>query len=124
MASGDDETVTQTQSTDGLDLMVRKFVRLALACEYSRTPIRRSDVSAKVLEQTGARKFKVVFDKTQETLKEVFGMQMVELPAREKITLAQRRRVLAFGGQGLIADDLQRRNCRKRDPRHTQSHGY
>ena len=95
-ASGNDENVTQTQSTTGIDMMVRKFVRLALACEYSRTPIRRSEVSAKVLEQSGARQFKVVFEKTQETLKRVFGMQMVELPAREKITLAQRRSTLPF----------------------------
>lgn len=70
--------------------MVKKFVRLALACEYQRRPIRRADISEKVLGSQG-RQFKKVFEQAQQELRSVFGMEMVELPAREKVTLQQRR---------------------------------
>lgn len=71
--------------------MVNKLVRLAMACEYSRLPIRRGDISTKVLGEMGGRKFKLVFEGAQEQLRQVFGMEMVELPGREKVTVAQRR---------------------------------
>jgi hypothetical protein len=71
--------------------MVKKMVRLALASEYSRLPIRRTDISAKVLGEQGTRQFKVVFEQAQKELKTRFGMEMVELPAREKTTISQRR---------------------------------
>lgn len=35
--------------------------------------------------------FKQVFAEAQGMLREVFGMEMVELPARERITLQQKR---------------------------------
>ncbi|KAJ5364317.1 uncharacterized protein N7496_010030 [Penicillium cataractarum] len=74
-----------------LDAMVKKMVRLALASEYSRLPIRRTDISAKVLGEQGSRQFKTVFDTAQQHLRSKFGMEMVELPAREKVTILQRR---------------------------------
>lgn len=37
------------------------------------------------------RQFKMVFSEAQSELKAVFGMQMTELPLREKVTLQQRR---------------------------------
>ena len=37
------------QGVSSNDQMVKKLVRLALASEYSRIPIRRSDISAKGL---------------------------------------------------------------------------
>ncbi len=95
---------------DGVDSaqMVKKLVRLALACEYARQPIRRVDIGVKgdtcpgksseaheliwlVVLGTNGRKFKVVFDRAQATLRETFGMEMVELPVREKVTISQRR---------------------------------
>lgn len=74
-----------------INVMVKKLVRLALASEYSRQPIRRADISAKVLGDGGSRHFKLVFLDAQKTLKEVFGMQMVEQPGKEKVTISQRR---------------------------------
>jgi hypothetical protein len=71
--------------------MVKKMVRLALASEYARQPIRRTDISAKVLGEQGARQFKAVFEQAQVALREKFGMQMVELPGKEKVTVHQRR---------------------------------
>ncbi|KAI9817621.1 MAG: hypothetical protein M1832_004625 [Thelocarpon impressellum] len=77
---------------DGVDAaqLVKKLVRLALACEYARQPIRRQDIGSKVLGSNG-RRFKVVFEGAQRVLKATFGMEMVELPVREKVTISQRR---------------------------------
>jgi hypothetical protein len=69
---------------------VKKLVRLALACEYARIPIRRNDISQKVLDP-GSRQFKYVFDNAQKQLRERFGMEMVEQPSKEKVTISQKR---------------------------------
>ena len=79
-----------TQADSSLDQMVKKLVRLALASEYQRRPIRRADISEKVLGSQG-RQFKRVFDQAQADLQAVFGMELRELPAKDKITLQQRR---------------------------------
>ncbi|CAK43290.1 uncharacterized protein An18g04880 [Aspergillus niger] len=71
--------------------MVKKMVRLALASEFSRLPIRRSDISVKVLGEQGTRQFKTVFEEAQRVLQEKFGMEMMELPVKEKVTVQQRR---------------------------------
>lgn len=84
----DDDGPSAPTSTDA---MVKKMVRLAIASEYSRLPIRRNDISAKVLGEQGSRQFKLVFDQAQRELRQRFGMEMTELPAREKVTITQRR---------------------------------
>lgn len=76
--------------------MVKKLVRLALASEYARQPIRRTDISAKVLGEQGARQFKTVFEEAQKALRMRFGMEMVELPGRERVTIRERRGGLFF----------------------------
>ncbi|KAJ6056028.1 hypothetical protein N7444_005126 [Penicillium canescens] len=73
------------------DAMVKKLVRLVMASEYSRLPIRRTDISAKVLGEQGSRQFKLVFEQAQNELRHRFGMEMSELPAKEKVTISQRR---------------------------------
>ncbi|KAF2860719.1 MAGE-domain-containing protein [Piedraia hortae CBS 480.64] len=70
--------------------MTRKMVRYALACQFQRRPIRRPDVGEKVLAGA-SRQFKEVFKNAQQQLRDIFAMEMVELPAKEKVTLAQRR---------------------------------
>jgi hypothetical protein len=70
--------------------MVKKLVRLALASEYQRRPIRRADITEKVLGSQG-REFKTVFEQAQTDLRAVFGMELRELPAKDKVTLQQRR---------------------------------
>ncbi|KAB8237897.1 MAGE-domain-containing protein [Aspergillus alliaceus] len=92
--AGDDDDNDDDDSThhpSSTDLMVKKMVRFALASEYSRLPIRRTEISTKVLGEQGARQFKAVFEAAQKALREKFGMQMVELPGREKVTIHQRR---------------------------------
>lgn len=81
---------TQTQSMPHRSL-IKKMVRYALSCEYARQPIRRGDISTKVLGDAGTRQFKVVFEGAQKELKATFGMQMTELPVKEKTNLNQRR---------------------------------
>lgn len=67
-----------------------KLVRLALALEFQRRPLRRADISEKVLGAS-SRQFKNVFNQAQIHLRTVFGMELTELPAKEKITLQQKR---------------------------------
>ncbi|KAI1198277.1 MAGE protein [Nemania serpens] len=74
------------------DQLVKKLVRYALACEYARIPIRRDGIRDKVLG-AHARSFRRVFDAAQEQLQKVFGMEMVELPVREKRTLKDKQTV-------------------------------
>lgn len=44
------------------------------------------------------RRFKHVFDDAQQQLRDVFGMELTELPQKEKITVAQKRGRLAWYG--------------------------
>ena len=81
---------------------MKKLVRLALASEYSRQTIRRADITTKVLGEQGSRPFKMVFDQAQKALKTTFGMEMVELPQREKVTASQRRGVYLRVNQFLL----------------------
>ncbi|KAH0560097.1 hypothetical protein GP486_003378 [Trichoglossum hirsutum] len=86
------DTVVEDGATQGsvVNQLVKKLVRLALACEFSRQPIRRADISTKVLGPHG-RWFKQVFEEAQKQLRGKFGMEMTELPMREKVTISQRR---------------------------------
>ncbi|KAK6331138.1 hypothetical protein TWF696_003207 [Orbilia brochopaga] len=79
---------------------VSKLVRLALAQEYQKKPIRRQDISEKALGTQYKGDFRQVFDEAQTALKLVFGFSMVELPATtEKVSLAQQRRQAAAEAQ-------------------------
>lgn len=81
-----------SQSSSTLNTAIKKLVRLALSTEYSRTPLRRLDISQKILAETShSRSFKQVFAGAQKVLRETFGMQLVELPSREKTSLKDRR---------------------------------
>ncbi|KAI4278146.1 MAG: hypothetical protein LQ337_001223 [Flavoplaca oasis] len=71
--------------------MVKKLVRLALASEYSRQPIRRADITTKVMAPHAGRQFKSIFEEANHQLRSTFGCQMTELPQKEKITISQKR---------------------------------
>ena len=79
--------------------MVKKLVRLALASEYSRNPIRRSDISAKVMPPGTGRQFKSILAEANSQLAAVFGMGLTELPSKEKITVTQKRAAQRAGTQ-------------------------
>ncbi|KAI1417142.1 MAGE-domain-containing protein [Hypoxylon sp. FL1857] len=76
------------------DQLVKKLVRYALACEYARIPIRRDGIREKVLG-SHPRSFKRVFEGAQAQLQKVFGMEMVELPVKEKRTLKEKQKANA-----------------------------
>ncbi|KAI9774382.1 MAG: Altered inheritance of mitochondria protein 18 mitochondrial [Geoglossum simile] len=83
-----EDGATQGPGGSTADQLAKKMVRLALACEFSRQPIRRADISAKGPD---GRRFKQVFEEAQKQLRDKFGMEMTELPIREKVTISQRR---------------------------------
>lgn len=89
-AASDDEEAEDESGANITD-MSRKLVRLALSYEYQRRTIRRADISEKVLGANNSRKFKDVWNQAQGSLRDVFGVEMVELPVKEKVTLQQRR---------------------------------
>ncbi|KAF3921091.1 hypothetical protein AA313_de0207016 [Arthrobotrys entomopaga] len=98
---GDGEQEEEEEERGGKGVSpVSKLVRLALAMEYQKKPIRRQDITEKVLGPSFKSDFKGIFDEAQTALRLVFGFQMVELPAvTEKISLAQQRRAAAAEAQ-------------------------
>ncbi|KAK7696489.1 hypothetical protein QCA50_001146 [Cerrena zonata] len=60
------------------------LVRLALFCEQRRTPLRRDEISKKVLG-TKSRAFAEVYVRAQDILRKTFGMELVELQARSEV---------------------------------------
>lgn len=88
---GDADATEETQGGSSHGQMVKKLVRLALASEYSRQAIRRTDITAKVMAPNTGRQFKHVFAEAQDQLRSVFGMELTELPQKEKVTISQKR---------------------------------
>nr|CDI53832.1 conserved hypothetical protein [Melanopsichium pennsylvanicum 4] len=58
------------------------LARYAMACEYSRTLIRKDDIRTKVLDNNTSRSFAPVFNAAQQLLFRTFGMYMVEVRAK------------------------------------------
>ncbi|KAH7158009.1 MAGE family-domain-containing protein [Dactylonectria estremocensis] len=84
------------QSAD--DQMAKKLIRYAISCEYSRTAIRRDGIKERVLGNRG-RSFKRIFALAQIQLKKVWGMELRELPVREKMTLQEKRQAMKSNSQ-------------------------
>ncbi|KID72475.1 Non-structural maintenance of chromosome element 3 [Metarhizium brunneum] len=83
------------------DQLAKKLVRYALSCEYSRTPIRRDGIKERVLGNQG-RSFKRIFALAQKQLKLVWGMELRELPVREKMSLQEKRQAMKSNSQAKI----------------------
>ncbi|EAQ89927.1 hypothetical protein CHGG_06546 [Chaetomium globosum CBS 148.51] len=83
-----DEQMADGGQRDETSHLIKSLVRYALACEYSRTPIRRD-----VLGSNG-REFKKVFAGAQKQLQATFGMEMIELPTKDRnlLTTEQKRK--------------------------------
>jgi hypothetical protein len=73
------------------------LIRLALACEVSKRPVRREDVQNLILGENGGRLLRPLLIQTNERLAKDFGMQLVPLPtisrAPSTLTVAGRRAV-------------------------------
>ncbi|KAF1958490.1 MAGE-domain-containing protein [Byssothecium circinans] len=92
-----DEVGEEEHGSGSVAQLSKALVRYALACEYSRIPIKRQDVGQKVLG-THTRKFKAVFDAANSQLMDIFGMQLEELPNKGKHTMRQKRAAAASEG--------------------------
>jgi len=65
-----------------------------------------------VLGTHGGRQFKAVFEEAQKQLRDKFGMEMTELPVKEKVTISQRRGMATFFGLSQhIGSGIFRINC-------------
>ncbi|KAJ3043055.1 hypothetical protein HDV00_005963 [Rhizophlyctis rosea] len=94
-ASSSDDEPAQTQSRnrseqylakmqeEEINKAVKDFVRLALATEHQRQPLRREEISKKVLKEH-SRAFDAIFVKAQARLRDVFGLELVLMPSKEK----------------------------------------
>ncbi|KAF2637317.1 MAGE-domain-containing protein [Massarina eburnea CBS 473.64] len=92
-----DEAEEEGEGSGSIAQLSKALVRYALACEYSRTPIKRPEVAQKVLG-THTRKFRAVFEAANSQLMDVFGMQMEELAKSENVTMKQKKRAVASEG--------------------------
>ncbi|KAJ5936210.1 hypothetical protein N7454_005508 [Penicillium verhagenii] len=86
-----DISANSPHTSTSVDSLVKKMVKFALAKEYKRLPIKREDITSKVLVEQERRMFKTVFQHAQLKLMDVFGMEMTELPPKQIITTSQRR---------------------------------
>ncbi|RIB28767.1 MAGE family-domain-containing protein [Gigaspora rosea] len=77
------EKAAQKLSTEELERKVKDVVRLALSSELRKIPLKRDEITRKVLHEH-SRAFTVVMSKARERLRDIFGMDLVELPAKEK----------------------------------------
>ncbi|KAI6249034.1 hypothetical protein HI914_03007 [Erysiphe necator] len=101
----DDDDNNEANSSEDLDQTVKKVIRYVLACDYQRLTIKRSGITEKgfimilkcfddtkilvIGKQRG--NFKKVFKEAQQLLRDRFGLEMVELPARQKVTLREKK---------------------------------
>ncbi|KAG5957415.1 hypothetical protein E4U58_006073 [Claviceps cyperi] len=84
--------------------LAKKLVRYALSCEFSRRPIRRDGrdgIKERVLQNRG-RSFKKIFTLAQRQLRQVWGMELRELPVREKMSLQEKRQAMRTNSQPKI----------------------
>ncbi|KAJ6500519.1 MAGE family-domain-containing protein [Mycena sanguinolenta] len=79
----DDEDEEQDGKSD-LDRAAYALVRLAMFTEHKRVPLRRDEISKKVLGSNG-RAFNRVFTTAQGILRNTFGMELVELRSRAEL---------------------------------------
>lgn len=79
------ETEDRGNTQNQQQVLIKKLVRLALSTEFARQPLRRTEIQARILKETpgtGRVNFKQIFNGAQQILREVFGMELVDLPQR------------------------------------------
>lgn len=121
-SSASDSPAANTQTH--LHNLTKKLVRLALSSEYARQPLRRTDVNAKIMKDAASAgnkvQFRTVFNEAQKTLRDVFGMELVDLPSRERTGINERRKAIsqkvAAATQRETQRETQRDTQRAKDP--------
>ncbi|KAJ3488865.1 hypothetical protein NLG97_g6113 [Lecanicillium saksenae] len=97
-ASGNEVSDNDDPNRAADEQLAKKLVRYALSCEYSRTPIRRDGIKERVLGNQG-RAFKRIFALAQKQLRTIWGMELRELPVREKMSLQEKRHAMRSNAQ-------------------------
>ncbi|RKF58806.1 putative mage family protein [Erysiphe neolycopersici] len=86
----EEENDDEANSNEDINQTVKNLVRYVLACDYQRATVKRSGITEKIIgKQRGG--FKRVFEETQQQLRNRFGLELVELPARQKVTLREKK---------------------------------
>ncbi|KAL7947948.1 MAGE family domain-containing protein [Trichoderma barbatum] len=94
----DEDTEMNGASSNVEDQLAKKLVRYAISCEYSRTVMRRDGIKERVLGKQG-RSFRRIFELAQTQLRTIWGMELRELPVREKMTLHEKRQAMKSNAQ-------------------------
>lgn len=109
-SSASDSPAANTQTH--LHNLTKKLVRLALSSEYARQPLRRTDVNAKIMKDAASSgnkvQFRTVFNEAQKTLRDVFGMELVDLPSRERTGINERRKAISQKAAAATQRETQR----------------
>ncbi|KAI9163440.1 MAGE protein [Paramyrothecium foliicola] len=100
-ASDEDMDTEEQPGQSADDQLAKKLIRYAISCEYSRTTIRRDGIKERVLGNQG-RSFKKIFALAQKQLRTVWGMELRELPVREKMSLQEKRQAMKSNSQPKI----------------------
>ncbi|KAH7304991.1 MAGE family-domain-containing protein [Stachybotrys elegans] len=98
MGSDEDTTMGGLSGNGEDDQLAKKLVRYAISCEYARTPIKRDGIREKVLGNQ-SRSFRRIFSLAQHQLRSAWGMELRELPTREKMSLHERRQAMKSNSQ-------------------------
>ncbi|KAG7113068.1 hypothetical protein HYQ45_017005 [Verticillium longisporum] len=108
-ADADDEDGADVSRIDAAPTadqqLAKKLIRYAMACDYARQPIRRDGIKERVLGDQG-RAFRRVFDAAQGMLRDVWGMELRELPMREKHSLEEKRRAIKAQSQAKTSSGI------------------
>lgn len=104
-SEANDENDSQASDSQALDTqthlrtLTKKLVRLALSSEYARQPLRRVTIDAKIMRDAASFgnkvQFRTVFNEAQKTLRNIFGMELVDLPRSEKTDINERRKAVS-----------------------------
>ncbi|KXN72024.1 MAGE-domain-containing protein [Conidiobolus coronatus NRRL 28638] len=82
----DDSTNNNSPSINQIDELIERkavqLVRYAIFNENKKAPIKKEDITKKILGDM-SRSFQKVFDRAQQILKDVFGLKLVELPQKD-----------------------------------------
>jgi len=80
----DDLDQTRGVNSEEVDRKAQDLVRLALFTENRRVPLKREEISKKVLGNS-PRAFKDVLERAQGILRTTFGMELIELQSRAEL---------------------------------------
>ena len=83
VVSGQGSAAFKRMHDTEIKFMISSIVNAALCAEYKKIPMRKDDLT-KLLSKEKIRAFPILLEKANEELKSIFGMELVELPNRNR----------------------------------------